>query len=138
MPKKRRYDSMTPVSLAHKIMPTLVGRGIPPEVARVLAMGHGSKYASAFGRYRELYERIKSRLAELGVPPAMYGLVRSFAFKLYKEMGDIGGDACRQYAVIVNETTFKFPAEVVDVVVEEVCRETTKETKAVAPAKGAQ
>ena len=138
MPKKRRYDSMTPVNLAHKILPTLVGRGIPPEVARVLVVGHGSKYASAFGRYRELYERIKPRLAELGIPPAMYGLVRSYAFKLYKEVGDIGGDVCRQYANIINETTFRFPAEVVEVVVEEVCRETTKETKAVAPAKGAQ
>ena len=48
----------------------------------MLGQTQQSEWSKGFGQYKELYELIKPVLRENGVPSALWGLYRSYAFEL--------------------------------------------------------
>lgn len=81
MGKKKKITATSPLRFQYKAIRAHGGIP-PPELLNMLGQTQTSEWNRGFGQYRELYELIKPVLRENGVPSAMWGLYRSFAFEM--------------------------------------------------------
>jgi len=81
MPKRKKVGATTPLRYTYKAIRDHGGEP-SPELLQMLGQTQQSEWSKGFGQYKELYELIKPVLRENGVPSALWGLYRSYAFEL--------------------------------------------------------
>jgi hypothetical protein len=100
MARRRKFTETSPLRYTYKAVRL---HGGTPSAALLDTLGQLQQtvWSKNFGIYRDIYEIIKPVLQRLGVPPGQWGLYRSFAFVVEKEVRQRG-------AVDLNEIIARF------------------------------